>query len=77
PTGYVPGENYTADTRLAAFGAFTTSLRVAKSFADGWTADLRVDFYRQKASWRWGGGGSPDIDTFSARWIQAGVSKAF
>jgi len=22
-------------------------------------------------------GGSPDIDTFSARWIQAGVSKAF
>ena len=77
PTGYVPGENYTADTRLAAFGAFTTSLRVAKSFADGWTADLRVDFYRQKSSWRWGGGGSPDIDTFSARWIQAGVSKAF
>jgi len=77
PSGYVPGEDYTADTRLAAFGAFTTSLRVAKSFADGWTADLRVDFYRQKSSWRLGGGGSPDIDTFSARWIQAGVTKAF
>ena len=77
PTGYVPGEYYTADTRLSAFGAFTGSLRIAKSFADGWTADLRVDVYRQRGSWRLGGDGSPGLETFSARWIQAGVSKAF
>lgn len=77
PTGYVPGEYYTADTRLSAFGAFTGSLKVAKSFADGWSADLRVDLYRQRASWRLGGDGSPGLETFSARWIQAGVSRTF
>ena len=75
--GFQFGEPYTADTRLAAFGAFTPSIRVAKTFADGWTADLRVDFYRQKSDWKLGGGGSPDIETFSARWIQAGISKTF
>ena len=52
-------------------------MKVAKSFADGWTADLRVDFYRQRAAWRLGGDGSPGLETFSARWIQAGVSKRF
>jgi len=77
PNGFVPGEPYTTDTRLAAFGAFTPSLKVAKAFADGWIADLRVDFYRQKSSWRLGGDGSPDILPFSARWIQGGVSKSF
>jgi hypothetical protein len=77
PSGWVPGEDYTADTRLSAFGAFTPSIRIAKAFADGWTADLRVDFYRQRSSWRLGGDGSPGIETFSARWIQAGVTKTF
>lgn len=77
PTGFVPGQDYTADTRLSAFGALNPSIKVAKAFADGWTADLRVDFYRQKASWRLGGNGSPGLETFSARWIQAGVSKSF
>ena len=77
PTGFVFGEPYSADTRLAAFGAFTPSLKVAKGFADGWSADFRVDFYRQKGSWRLGGDGSPDLLPFSARWIQGGVSKTF
>jgi Protein of unknown function (DUF3570) len=77
PTGFVFDEPYSADTRLSAFGAFTPSIRIAKSFADGWTADVRVDFYRQRGDWRLGGGGSPGLETFSARWIQGGVSKAF
>ena len=77
PIGIVFGEPYSADARLSAFGAFTPSIKVAKSFADGWSADLRVDFYRQKSSWRLGGGGSPDLLPFSARWIQGGVSKSF
>jgi len=77
PNGLVIGEPYTTDSRLSAFGAFTPSLKVAKSFADGWTADFRVDFYRQKSEWRVGGDGSPGLLTFSARWIQAGVNKAF
>ena len=75
--GFRFGENYSADTRLSAFGAFTPSLRVAKSFADGWTADLRVDFYRQRSAWKLGGDGSPGLEPFSARWIQGGVSKTF
>jgi len=67
---------YTADTRLAAFGAFTLGMDVAKSFGDGWTADVRVDFYRQQSNWRLGGG-SPGILPFSARWIIAGITKYF
>jgi hypothetical protein len=77
PTGFVPGQDYSADTRLSAFGAFNVSLKLAKAFADGWNADVRVDFYRQRSSWRLGGDGSPGLETFSARWIQLGVSRAF
>ena len=77
PTGFRPGEPYSADTRLSAFGAFTPSLKIAKSFERGWTADLRVDFHRQRGSWRLGGDGSPGVEPFSARWIQGGVSKSF
>ncbi|MFO1281642.1 MAG: DUF3570 domain-containing protein [Burkholderiales bacterium] len=77
PSGFVPGEPYSADARLAAFGAITPSLRIAKSFADGWSADLRVDFLRQRGSWRLGGDGSPGLEPFSARWISGGVSKSF
>jgi hypothetical protein len=77
PQGFVPGEPYTADTRLSAFGAFTPALRVEKLFADGWTIDVAVAYYRQRASWRVGGGGSPGLEPFSARWIEAGVAKTF
>ena len=77
PNGFVPGEPYTTDTRLSAFGAFTPSIKIAKAFADGWTADLKIDFYRQRSDWRLGGDGSPDILPFSARWIQGGISKSF
>ena len=77
PTGYVDGQNYTADTRLAAFGAFTPGVWVIKRFADGWSADLKLEYYRQNPAWRLGGSGSPGIETFSARWIQAGIAKTF
>mgnify|MGYP001765613613 CR=1 FL=1 len=50
---------------------------VAKDFGDGWSGDLKVEFYRQRSSWRAGGDGSPDLLPFSARWIQVGVGKAF
>lgn len=77
PQGYVFGENYTADTRLSAFGAVTLGVVVAKQFDDGWSADLRVDYYRQDSDWRLGGSGSPGLLPFSARWIQVGLAKAF
>ena len=75
--GFVFGQPYTADTRLRAFGAFTVGLDVAKSLGDGWSVDVRVDFYRQQSNWRLGGSGSPGILPFSARWIIAGITKTF
>jgi len=77
PSGYVPGQPYTADTRLAAFGAVTLGIDVAKAFADRWTANVRVEFYRQRPGWRVGGSGSPGIEPFSARWIEVGVARGF
>ena len=77
PTGFVFGHDYTADTRLSAFGALTPSIAVGKAFLDGWSATLKVAMYRQRASWRLGGDGSPGIEPFSARWIEAGIAKTF
>jgi Protein of unknown function (DUF3570) len=77
PQGFVLGQPYTADTRLSAFGALTTGLSIAKRLPDGWTFDVKADFYRQRSDWRLGGGGSPGLEPFSARWIQTGVSKTF
>jgi Protein of unknown function (DUF3570) len=73
---YVAGQPYTMDTRLSAFGAFTIGLTVGKVLADGWSFDLRADVYRQQANWRIGGG-SPGLQSFSARWLIVGVNKTF
>jgi len=77
PQGRVEGEPYTADTRLSAFGAITAGLRIAKSFPDGVTIDVALDFYRQRSDWRTGGSGSPGLEQFSARWIEFGLEKRF
>ena len=55
----------------------TAGVKVAKILADGWTVNLSFDFYRQRSGWRAFGAGSDGIEPFSARWIAAGVSKAF
>ncbi len=75
-SGFVPGEPYSMDTRLSAFGAFTLGLDVAKALGDGWSADVRADFYRQQSNWRIDGG-SPGILPFSARWLVVGLTKTF
>jgi Protein of unknown function (DUF3570) len=75
--GYVDGQDYSADTRLAAFGAWTTGLTVAKALPQGWSVTFRGDYYRQQPSWRLGGNGSPGIEPFSARWLELGVVKTF
>jgi len=76
PGGFVPGELYTADARLSAFGAVTLGLRLAKELPQGVTADLAVNVYRQRGDWRIGRG-SPGLAPFSARWIELGLSKRF
>jgi hypothetical protein len=75
-SGFELGQPYSMDTRLSAFGAFTVGVDVGKALADGWSVDLRADFYRQQASWRIGGG-SPGLEPFSARWLVFGVTKTF
>jgi hypothetical protein len=77
PDGYVPGELYTADTRLSAFGAVTVGADVTKALPDGWSAGLKLQFYRQRSDWRVGGAGSPGIEAFSARWIEVGIRRTF
>ena len=74
--GFVPGQPYTTDNRLA-YGAFTLGVKLERAFADGWTADVSLSYYRQRSEWRFFGSGSEGIDPFSARWIAVGVSKTF
>jgi hypothetical protein len=77
PQGFVFGQPYSADTRLSAFGALTSGVSIVKQLPDGWSFDVKLDFYRQRSDWRLGGDGSPGLEPFSARWIQTGVSKTF
>lgn len=76
PQGFSFGAPYTADTRLSAFGAITPGITIAKLLPGGWAIDLKVEYYRQRAGWR-PGGGSPGLEPLSARWIQTGFSKTF
>ncbi|MEP7207119.1 MAG: DUF3570 domain-containing protein [Casimicrobiaceae bacterium] len=77
PRGFVRGGLYTADTRLAAFGAVTPGLKVAVELGAGWSVDFKLEAYRQRAQWRLGGGGSPGIEPLSARWVQIGAARRF
>jgi hypothetical protein len=77
PEGSVPGQLYTADTRLSAFGAITAGLRLSKTFGADVTVDVAVNMYRQRAGWHAGGSGSPGLAEFSARWIEFGLEKRF
>ena len=75
PRGFRRGASYTADTRLSAFGAITAGLKVSVELAQGWTVDVKWQGYRQRSSWRLGGGGSPGLEPFSARWFELGIAK--
>jgi hypothetical protein len=77
PVGFVDGQNYTADTRLSTFGAFTVGVTVNKVFDQGWSAYAKYQFYRQRPDWYLGGSGSPGILDFSARWFEVGGGKTF
>lgn len=68
---------FSADTRLAAFGAVTLGIKVVKDFAHDWTIDLKYERYQQRTAWRFGGDGSPGLENFSANTWQIGISKKF
>jgi Protein of unknown function (DUF3570) len=69
--------HFSADTRLAAFGAVTLGMKVAKTFASDWTVDVKYEWYQQRSAWRLGGDGSPGLENFTAKWWQIGISKKF
>jgi hypothetical protein len=77
PQGFVPGDLYTADERLSAFGAVTLGLRIARELPHRVTIDVAFNAYRQRGDWRLGGGVSPGLAAFSARWIEFGIAKRF
>ena len=77
PQGFSPGHPYSADTRLAAFGAWTAALELGVPLPRGWHLDGKLAFYQQRASWRWIGDGSPGIDPLSARIFEVGLRKTF
>ena len=78
PQGFVPGEIYTADTRLSAFGAITAgralcrrrSVRTSPSTSPS-TCIVSARAGTLAAS------GSPGLAEFSARWIEVGLEKRF
>lgn len=77
PQGFAFGALYTADQRLAAFGAWSPYLQVGKDLGQGWHVDAKADFYRQHAVWRIDGDGSPGLAPFSASSLIVGVKKSF
>jgi len=77
PPGWRPGTIASADQRLSAFGALSASIRLDVKLDKAWALDLTLERYEQRGSWRLGGGGSPGLAPFSARWIQFGASYRF
>jgi len=67
----------TLDQRLAAYGALTVGAKLAWAVAQGWTADAKLDFYRQQASLRLIGTGSGGLAALSATFWQLGLSHSF
>jgi hypothetical protein len=64
---------HSADQRLAAFGAVTLGLGLEKELGTNTTLKLAVARYRQRGSWR-PGGGSPGLAPFDARSVVFGVT---
>ena len=79
PAGYLtnPPTYLSADQRLSAFGALTFGLRLDWQASPDWSADVKVERYTQRASWRIGGDGSPGLDPFHAASIQVGLRRRF
>ncbi len=79
PPGYLEtaGLPVSADHRLAGFGAWTIGLKVAWASSSGWSADLKVERYEQRAGWRLDGPGSPGLAPLRAVFVQWGVARRF
>ena len=70
-------QNYSEDQRVSAFGARTLGLKISKQIDEDWSADIKLEQYQQRSSWRLFGSGSPGLLPFNARMIQVGLSRQF
>jgi len=79
PVGYSfgNGQILSPDQRLSAFGAITLGLKADWQFNKDMSFNLALDRYQQRASWRFGGGGSPGLADFNALMIQTGLDWKF
>lgn len=68
---------YSADQRLASFGAVTASVKLAYAIDADTTVDLKLETYRQSANLKVGGQGSANLDPFRARFVQFGLARRF
>jgi Protein of unknown function (DUF3570) len=68
---------YSADSRLSAFGAITPGVKVVWEISKAFTVDAKAEFYQQRASYRLGGNGSPNIEPLRARFLQVGAAWHF
>jgi Protein of unknown function (DUF3570) len=65
------------DHRLSAFGAITIGARLDWRIDQQWSADLKLEAYEQRSSWRLGGGGSPGLAPLRATIAQIGLTRRF
>jgi hypothetical protein len=72
-----PQATISSDQRLAAFGGLSPSLRISWRSGDGVLADLTAGYYRNAASYRVGGPGSPEFETLSAAFVLVSIAKEF
>jgi len=68
---------YSMDQRLSAFGAYTLGLKVSKQLNPDWLVDLKFEYYAQSSDWALAGTKDSGLASFSARSIQAGISRQF
>lgn len=68
---------FSPDQRLSAFGALTVGAKVEWHIDSRWSADVKYERYEQRSGWRLAGGGSPGLASFSAQFMQIGISRHF
>ena len=66
-----------SDQRLASFGALEPSLKLIYLFGQGTNIDITYSSYQQKASWKFGGGGSSAFVPYRANLLSVGVTHTF
>lgn len=81
--GYPPGfftnqpSFASADQRLSSFGAVTLGMKLDMRLTPDWSADLKGEYYEQRADWRVFGTGSPGLAPFKATFWQVGARRTF